>query len=103
MVFIEYFQKVTKTSNLDVTHKSLTQAREEDLVSAYLPTGPGFNLTNVTSQVVTQSVQFCLPRVFLDQVVAGCHSGYDIWYNRLTKLLRGGEGWGEGDWGRGTG
>ena len=92
MVFIEYFQKVTKTSNLDVTHKSLTQAREEDLVSAYLPTGPGFNLTNVTSQVVTQSVQFCLPRVFLDQVVAGCHSGYDIWYNRLTKLLGGGRG-----------
>ena len=29
----------------------------------------------------------------LDQVLpgrlAGCHRGYDIWYNRLTKLLRG--------------
>ena len=60
MVFIEYFQKVTKTSNLDVTHKSLTQAREEDLVSAYLLSSPGFNLTNVTSSVVTQSGLFCV-------------------------------------------
>ena len=60
MVFIEYFQKVTKTSNLDVTHKSLTQAREEDLVSAYLQTGPSLNLTNVTSLAVTQSGKFMM-------------------------------------------
>ena len=63
-------------------------------MSAYLLSSPGFNLTNVTSSVVTQlhsvsSIFSEIRDVCLDQVVAGCHRGYDIWYNRLTKLLRG--------------
>ena len=69
-------------------------------MSAYLLSSPGFNLTNVTSSVVTQSPLFSVRSLILRCLVVGLSlitswlgvTGVrDIWYNRLTKLLwRGG-------------
>ena len=50
-------------------------------MSAYLLSSPGFNLTNVTSSVVTQSALFCvsdLGDVCLDQGVRPGVTGVEI-------------------------
>ena len=98
-LFIEYFLDVTKTPILMWHINPVLQ-----------PGGSGVGLSPLQSRLQSDkcdifscnSVRSILCEIWdacLDQVVAGCHRGYDIWYNRLTKLLRGGEGRG----GEGTG
>ena len=97
LVFIEYFLDVTKTPIL-MWH----------INPGLQPGGSGVGLSPLQSRLQSDkcdifscnSVRSILCEIWdacLDQVVAGCHRGYDIWYNRLTKLLRGEGGEGRGE------